>query len=82
MRSMVDKSVQFMDFHNTVIIEIITMGDGEGECIEILLVENGKLGLQIQAMKAEDAVIVCEKEEISPFREDLLNPFNRVVSMK
>ena len=56
-----------MDFHNTVIIEVITVGDGEGECIEILLVENSKFGLQIQAMKAEDAVSVCEKEEISPF---------------
>ena len=55
-----------MDFQNTAIIEIITVGDGERECIEILFVENGKFGLKIQTMKTENAVSACEKEEISP----------------
>ena len=71
-----------MDFYNTAIIEIIAMGDGECECIEILFIENGKFGLEIQAVKAEYAMSSREKEEITPFGEDFLNPLNRVVSTK
>ena len=55
-KTLFDKSVQFMDFYNTAIIEIIAMGDGECECIEILFIENGKFGLEIQAVKAEYAM--------------------------